>query len=96
MLTGQEITLVDSLAIAVIGMAIVMLELGLLAFFIFILSKMLAPFSRKKEVEKAADQSSSIIYSSLDDDEIAAVMAAVCQESGLAPEQINIKSIQVN
>jgi|GEM_PF-1010735 len=101
MLSGQEISFIDSLIIAVTGMAIVMFELVLLAFFIFILSKLLAPFSRKKEaVQTAAGSvsvpgSAGVINCGLEDDEIAAVMTAVCQESGLTPEQINIKSIQV-
>lgn len=100
MLTGQEIGLSDSLIIAVTGMAIVMLELGLLALFVSILSKVLAPFSKKKEASSAAAATApipepQIIDCGLDDDELAAVMTAVCQETGRSPEQILIKSIEV-
>lgn len=94
MLSGQEIGLMDSLIIAITGMGIVMFELGLLALFVSILSKVLAPFSRKKEAAKAVAETPVVTDSGLEEDELAAVMTAVCQASGFKPEQISIKSIQ--
>jgi len=98
MLSGQEISVAESFVIAITGMAIVMLELALLALFVVILSKVLAPLA-KAQAEKAEAAAPQPVAETggcrLDDDEIAAVMTAICQESGCRPEEIVIKSIVV-
>ena len=98
MLSGQEISVAESFVIAITGMAIVMLELAILALFVVILSKVLAPLA-KAQAEKAAAAAPQPVAETggcgLDDDEIAAVMTAICRESGRRPEEIVIKSIVV-
>lgn len=118
-MSGKELEMFDTLIIAVSGFSVVMIELALLALFVTIMSKVLAPFAgngKKVAVQAAAPapaapavpaapapapspapapvaQPQSFSDFSDVDDEIAAVMAAVIEESGLSPEEIIFKSI---
>lgn len=101
MLSGQEIGFADSLIIAVVGLSIVMTELGLLAGFVKVLSKILAPLSRKKSGEEAGSKAQAVSSSAstsdcgLNEDELSAVISAVSMETGLELEQFQIKSIDI-
>ena len=52
MLAGQVINFGDAIAISITGMAIVMLELAILAVFIQVMSKILATIVKEKEEPK--------------------------------------------
>ena len=54
MLAGQVINFGDAIAISITGMAIVMLELAILAVFIQVMSKILATIVKEKEEPKKA------------------------------------------
>lgn len=54
MLAGQAINLGDAVVISITGMAIVMLELAILAIFIQVMSKILATVVKGKEEPKTA------------------------------------------
>ena len=100
MISGQVVSVADSFIISITGICIVMAELGLLALFVMCMSKVLAPFSRNKEPLQNAAQAvasngqANQPASSEDEDELAAIMAVVCEESGLNPDEFVIKSIQ--
>lgn len=101
MLSGQVISAMDSIIISITGLCIVMTELGLLALFVLAMSKVLAPFGQKAEQAKKVQTApnsgqvpSNQTNSNEDEDELAAIMAVVCEESGFRPEEIVIKSIQ--
>lgn len=93
MLAGQELSTTQTLLIAVVGMAVVLFELGLLAFFISIFSKLVAskkPAPAKAAaapaVAAAAPQGLQVAVTApggapANDEEIAAAIAAVFAES---------------
>jgi len=97
MLSGEVISFGDSILISITGLAIVMIELGLLSLFVKVMSKVLAPFaSDKKDEKKTAPAPVQPVGNAQteQDDVYAAIMAAVCEESGFSPEEFVIKSIQ--
>lgn len=113
MLTGQTIGIMDSIYISITGLGIVMAELGLLALFVAVMSKILAPFAKNGDAQKAKApkaaaaaapapappappqiQPAAIPVQNDTDDVYAAIIAAVCEESGMSPEEFVVTSIQ--
>ena len=117
MLAGQAINLGDAVVISVTGMAIVMLELAILALFIQVMSKILATLVKGNEepkktqtpVPKAAQAptpkadpapaaaatlpTAQSFMGSEEEDDLAVILAAVLEESGLPMEQAVFQSI---
>ena len=107
MLAGQVINFGDAIAISITGMAIVMLELAILAVFIQVMSKILATIVKEKEEPKkaaapapkaapaapAAQPAVQGFMSSDEEDDLAVIMATVLEESGLPMEQVVFQSI---
>lgn len=99
MLSGQVIDVGSAIVIAITGIFVVMLELGLLAGFIVILSKVVNKASKKVEPVKAVTPApvpaptQQISMNSEDDDDLAVVMAVVLEECGLEPHEVNFNFI---
>lgn len=102
MLVGQDISVLSAFFISILGISIVMVELGLLSVFVRILSKILGNVSKKEDVKKESPKASSSVQNSVPvqsqnvqeiDDEVAGVMAAVILETGLNPNEVVFKSI---
>ncbi len=106
MLIGQEITIGYAILISIIGISVVMVELGLLSIFVRVMSKVISGANAKEEAAKAAAKAAAAPVAAApvaqpvvaapvsgDDDEIAAVMTAVLEESGLSPEEAVFVSI---
>ena len=85
MLAGQEIGVYETLIISLLGISIVMISLFLLMLFIMVLSKLLVSMQKKPEIK--------IDVPKIPDEDIAAIAAALCVETGLSPEQFKIKFI---
>jgi sodium pump decarboxylase gamma subunit len=102
MLSGQQLEFLDTIYISVAGMGIVMFELALLALFVWLLSKVVGSIG-KKQIAPAAVQTPAPVPtpvpvaagSVLSDDEMAAVLTVICEDSGLAPEELVFRSIEV-
>jgi len=97
MLLGQEIGLLASLQISVIGMLVVMLELFLLYLFVRCLSLLLLYMEGKKPetvTEMVHNEEVSRPEDEITDMELCCVMGAVAEESGLSPEQLSFTRIQ--
>ncbi len=98
MLVGQTIGAGESLLISLVGMGVVMLELALLALFILCMTKVVTMLSAKKETEvkqTAAAAPAVTEPAGFNADEMAAVLACVCAETGRRPEQILIRSVEL-
>lgn len=97
MLAGQDISFAQSIVISLSGMAIVMLELVLLALVIIALSRIIAKFEKKDTPQKAVAPAPAQVVTAIhdeNDDELAAVMVAVCEESKIPLNEIVFKNIQ--
>lgn len=95
MLTGQEIGLLSSLQISVVGLLVVMLELFLLYLFIRCLSFFLQ-YARKRKPEndminKAPESQTEEVITDL---ELCCVIGAVIEECRISPEQIRFTRIE--
>ncbi len=105
MLIGQDITVTSAVFISIVGICIVMIELGLLSIFVRVLSKILSGNSSKEEEKKLVAKAPAAPVASVPqpvqpvvnnqeiDDEIAGVMVATMLESGLNENEIVFKSI---
>ncbi len=106
MIAGQDINVAYAVLISLIGICVVMVELGLLALFVRIMSNVIGNMGSKKQedvkqgttkgatpvVQPVAVAAPVVVDSS--DDEIAAIMTVVLEETGLKPEEIIFKSIK--
>ena len=91
MLSGKELSFIDSLLIAASGMAIVMLELILIALMIIVLSKLVRVFNRNKEQEQVP-----VVKTAANDevDEVKAViMSVIACELKTPIENLEFKAI---
>lgn len=95
MLTGQEIGLLSSLQISVVGMLVVMLELFLLYLFIRCMSFLLQYAKGKKPgydtVHKVPESQTEEVITDL---ELCCVVGAVVEECRIPPDQIRFTRIE--
>ncbi len=103
MIADMPIDVPYAILIALIGISVVMVELGLLAGFVTVLSKIIDKGTAKpaevKPVAKAAPvapvaQAVAPVAVSGNDDEIAAIMTVVLEETGFNPNEVVFKSIK--
>lgn len=96
MLVGQTISATGTLLISLLGMAVVMLELALLALFIVLMTKVLAKLSPKQVKDPKTAAVAPIVSAPADFDveEMAMVLACICAETGKRPEEVVIRSIK--
>ena len=91
MLTGQEITLAQTLTISLFGMAVSMFALILLMGFILLFRKLLSGHVSGEHPLNAAPSPPDA--PEVSEEEVAAIAAAVCKKTGLSPEAFAITSI---
>jgi len=89
MLSGQELSFVDTLMIAASGMTVVMLELILIAVMIVIMSALIRGLSKK------ADVTVPVPVIAEDDSEIhGVIMSVISAELQVPLEELNFKSLK--
>ncbi len=98
MLQGQIISVWSAIIISIIGIGVVMLELGFLAIFIKGMTSVMEKLDKeeKKEIKTSSPTQQGapkVIQVSEDDDDLAVIMSVVLEESGLEPNEIIINSI---
>ncbi len=108
MLVGQEITVMGAIIISLVGITVVMLELGLLSLFVRILSRVAGNVKQEKKVDTKKEikqETNNVVKTDVvpnasvqtqvidNDDEISAVMCAVLEEIGCNENEVVFKSI---
>ncbi|MCL2699129.1 MAG: OadG family protein [Defluviitaleaceae bacterium] len=94
MLSGQEISFAQSVIISLTGMTIVFVELVLLALIIIVFSKVIRRFSREAVQQKPVPAAVPAVNTAAEaDEEIAVIIGAISEESGLPLEELQIVSI---
>lgn len=95
MLTGQTLTMMDALLISISGMAIVMLELVLIACMILIMAKVVGGIKAKDTTPAAPAVAPPVAPPAGDEEEMhAVVMAVISHEMQVPLDQLNFKSIR--
>lgn len=89
---GGPMSFGESLMISGMGMLVVLMELALLAVAIIIFSKILSSFQRKAKTEDVSVPGGSAEDELAED--CAVVIAAVCEDMKVHPDQIRIREIK--
>ena len=97
MLVGQNIGPMEVLMITLFGMVVATIAVILMMFFVMLLSRIFSGLGKNPAAQKAVPGNGSLantaIANSISEEEIAAITAAVCAESGLLPGKFRIVSI---
>ena len=107
--TKPDMTIAESIGVALVGICVVLLELALLALFIKLLSKIISVFGRKKKAEEPAPSETAPapeaapaaapvngpVLTDVDDPTAAVIMAIVSNKSGIPLERLSFKSIKL-
>ena len=92
MWTGQEMSVLDSVLISVVGLLVVFAALASLAVAIVIISKLIG-MATKKEAPKAA-VAAAAPAPAIDEESYAVLLAAISEEARLSGEEIRVTSIK--
>jgi Na+-transporting methylmalonyl-CoA/oxaloacetate decarboxylase gamma subunit len=92
MWTGQEMTLMDSLQISVVGLLVVFAALASLAIAIIIISKVLNAIIKTDAPQAAAVAAAPV--PAIDEESYAVLLAAVSEEARLSGEEFRVTSIK--
>jgi len=92
MLIGQEIGLLETLMIVLLGMVVAMASLALLMGFVIAFSK---PFTRKQSGPPISQQQTRSLsdFADITEEEMAAIAASIGLKQDLSPDQFAITSI---
>jgi hypothetical protein len=102
MLVGQNIGPMEVLMITLFGMVVATIAVILMMFFVMLLSRIFSGLGKNAAAQKAVPGNGSLtngvlantaIANNISEEEIAAITAAVCAESGLLPGKFRIVSI---
>ena len=96
MLVGQEIGLSEVLWISLFGMTVATVAIVLLMFFVILMSRVI----QNRDAKALAPVSDAAVHSAaqtesagVTEEEVAAIAATLCAETGLRPDQLRIVSI---
>lgn len=93
MWTGQEVTLLDSVSISVLGLCVVFAALVSLAIAIIIISKILGLLV-KPEGAKAAVPAAAAVQPGIDEEAYAVLLAVINEEARQSGETVRVTSIK--
>lgn len=84
----------EQLLVALMGLAVVFLCLIVLAVAVMIISKIMSGVGGSAKKAAPAPVAAAPAAPALDEESMAVVMAAVCEDCGLPLDQVRIKSVQ--
>lgn len=107
--TKPDMTIAESIGVALVGICVVLLELALLALFIKLLSKIISVFGKRKKADEPAPAETAPapeampasapvngpVLKDVDDPTAAVIMAIVSNKSGIPLERLSFKSIKL-
>ncbi|MGB5822661.1 MAG: OadG family transporter subunit [Proteocatella sp.] len=94
MLITETMTLGESITVSLLGISVVMTALILLALMTLLFSKSIALIGIGNEKKTDSRMSSQINIDDVNEEELAVLMAAVSEESNMAPEKFRIVEIK--
>lgn len=93
MWTGQEVTLLDSVSISILGVCVVFSALVSLAIAIILISKILGLFI-KPEGAKPAAAAAAVQQPGIDEEAYAVLLAVINEEARQSGETVRVTSIK--
>lgn len=94
MWTGQEMSVLDSVLISVVGLLVVFAALAALAVAIVIISRLIGMATKKEAPKAAVAAAAPAPAPAIDEESYAVLLAAISEEARLSGEEIRVTSIK--
>lgn len=94
MWTGQEVTLLDSVSISILGLCVVFSALVSLAIAIILISKILGLLIKPEGVKAAATAAAAVQQPGIDEEAYAVLLAVINEEARQSGETVRVTSIK--